>query len=387
MQDKDSTIPPIPPEAITDNTQKTPAPPVSKPAAPAASPASKTNATGKGRSVAGILFNLGLLAGLVTAGFYTWEQYKAIELLFGQYNQLVQQRSDLQTRLDTLEASRQQLNQTVQDQVQASQAGLAAQAAQVEALNRELINTRLRINDSGAGASQAWMLSEAESLLRFAGQRLLLEHDVRAAIGLYVAGDDLLKQINDPAIFSVREALALDLGALQAVREVDVPGVYARLGALASGLDTLQVQPAGERPAFRVNEAPAPATDSTTTGWWESARAGLAQYFVITREASEAIPQLSAEQTWVLRETLRLKLEQARVALVHGQPELYQAALAEAASGIDTLLQGAGKDALLAELETLRAARIVTVVPAVNLGLTALRQLQSGSLSLPEGRP
>jgi len=388
MQNEDQSIPPpVPPEASTQPVPESAPAPLAKSAQTRALPPPVSRAAAKPkRPVWSVLSGLCLLAGLAAVGFYTWEQHQAIEVLFGQYNQLLQERSGVEAQLATLETSRQQWTQTVQEQLQASQAAVAAQGEQVTALNRELINTRLRINDSGAGASQAWMLTEAESLLRFAQQRLLLAHDVRAALGLFVASDDLLKQMNDPAVFSVREALALDLGALQAVREVDVPGIYARLGALITGLDELRVQPAGERPAFRV-EAPVPETQDAGATWWGSLKTSLGQYFVITREANDAVPQLSAEQTWVLRETLRLKLEQARLALVQSRPELYQAALVEASTGIEALMQGASKASLLAELNTLRDLPIVTVVPSVNLGLTALRQLQPGSLSSFEASP
>ena len=337
----------------------------------------------------GVLLMLLLLVGLAGVGFYTWEQHKAIAVLFGQYNQLIEERKNTQAKLAAEESGRQQVLQTaelmtarVDEQLQSALAALAAQQGRMDALNRELISARLRITDNGDGANQAWMLTEAESLLRFASQRLLLARDVHTATGLFIATDELLRKINDPAVYSVREALALDLAVLQSVTEVDVAGLYARLGALIQRLDGLQVQISNGRANFQ-DRAQGADEAATPPGWWDSTKASLGQYFVITREIGEAIPQLDAEQTWVLREVLRLNLEQARTALLRSQPELYQASLAQAQAGIEQLMQGADKPALLAELEAVRQLPIVIVVPPVNLALTALQQLQPSGLPTP----
>ena len=317
-----------------------------------------------------------LILSVAGLGYFAWEQQKAIDVLFGEYNRFNQDRSaaaaQAAAQLAALQEAGQALESSIQEQLQQARTQMNAQTAQIDALNRDLVATRMRITDSGAGASQAWMLTEAESLMRFAQQRLVLARDVRSAMGLLISADDLLKQLNAPAVFSAREALANDLAILQGVREVDIPGLYAQLGALAGRVLELQIRTTGDDARF---EAPAPSGLAGDAGLLDRMKSRLDQYFVITRTDISPIPALTPEQAWVIKQAEALKLEQARIALLKGQQESWQAALDDAVAGISENLQGEGLEALLTNLTTLRDTPIVTNIPPASNGLTAIRQV------------
>jgi uroporphyrin-3 C-methyltransferase len=340
-----------------------------KPQSSGAAVASKGSIAGK------IIISLLVLA-VAGLGFYTREQHKAIEVLFGQYNSLNQQRDEIASRsagqIAAMEESWQALEAAVQNELQQARTTLAGQNALIDTLGRDLVATRLRITDSGAGASQVWMLSEAESLLRLARQRLLLARDVRSATGLLVSVDDLLSQLNDPAVFAVREALANDLAALQGVREVDLPGLYTQLGELVERVLGLEIKADGKGQAFVM---PDPVEPAEAAGWLDRLKNRVDRYFVITRSDAGPIPVLTPEQAWVIKQAQALRLEQARLALLKGQQETWQVVLDAAITGIEANLDGEGKEDLLVTLATLRDTPILTNIPPASNGLNAIRQI------------
>src|SRR5690606_7146314 len=120
-------------------------------------------------------------------------------------------------------------------------------------------------------------LTEAESLLRLAQQRLVLARDTAAAIDLFRAADELLRTIEDPAAFGVRETLAREVAALQALPIIDVPGIFARLGAQSERVAGFAVVAEATVQDFTVGSATRDAT--AESGWWNSVKQTLGEYF------------------------------------------------------------------------------------------------------------
>jgi uroporphyrin-3 C-methyltransferase len=330
--------------------------------------------------------------GFAGLGFYALQQQQVLTRLAADYEDLRQASSANDVELNALRQADGQLEQSLRTQLQESdnqfeqtvrtqlQQAQDAQRTQLDNLNRELAALRTRVNDGGAGASTTLRLSEVGALLRLAQERLLSARDVRAAIGLMQSTDELLRQGNDSSTFTLREALAQDLTALRGVEAVDVSGLYARLGAAITRLEALAVQPGGAVPAFRVADT---AATAETASWWDELKDFLGRYFVITRGAAEVVPVLGTEQTWVVEAQLKLQLEQARLALLQGQQSVFERALDEAISGIDALMQGDDKSALLTELHALRASAVQNTIPAAGRALEVLRALQPPETTTP----
>ena len=293
-------------------------------------------------------------------------------------NAALQQLSATSTsQFNQVQQRQQELDATVQqtlDQEQAAlNAALAAQAQALAALESALGAMRLRVNALDAGGGSP--LAEAEMLLRFAQQRLVLARDTATAIELYLAADELLRVIDDPAVVGVRATLAQELAALRAVPGIDVAGLFAQLSAQAASVDEFAVVSAASVQDFSVT--PAAATAAEDNGWWSGMKRALGQYFVVTRGTGEVLPQLGAGEQFQLRALVQLHIEQAKLALLRGQPELYRAALDSALDASRRWLRS--EDASLASfvtaLESLRDTPIVADIPASDQTLAALRQL------------
>lgn len=336
-----------------------------------------------------------LIIPLAAAGWVAWRQtelQRELATLRADNATLQQLSASSNNRFTEMEQRQQELEQaqrdqdaaiqaTVQQALQqeqsASAAALEAQAEQITMLERELAETRQRLNTmDGGGASP---LSEAEVLLRFAQQRLALARDTASAIELFRAADDALRNSADPAIVNVREVLARELASLQALPEIDVTGLFAQLSAQAARIEDFAVVSDATVQDFTVD---APAEEAPESGgWWDGIKQSLNDYFVVSREAGAAIPQLSTTEQFQLRALVQLHIEQAKLALLRMEPELYRAALEDALAASRRWLRSedGGVEDLVDALTTLRDTPIVADIPAVNQALSALRRLTGES--------
>jgi uroporphyrin-3 C-methyltransferase len=291
-----------------------------------------------------------------------------------------EQVAEVEQRQQALDTSlQQQVQQALEQERATSDAALTAQSEQIAALESELTaldseleETRLRLNSMEGGGSP---LTEAEVLLRFAQQRLVLARDTETAIELFRAADDTLRDTVDPAIVNVRESLAREIATLQALPTVDVPGLFARLSALAARIDSFTV--ASDATAQDFTVTPAGVEPQPSSGWWNGIKQSLSEYFVVTRSTGAALPQLSSGEQFQLRALVQLHIEQAKVALLRTEPQLYQGALEDALAASRRWLRSEDNslDEFIEALTMLRDTPIIIDIPALDQSLSALRRL------------
>ena len=340
------------------------------------------------------LFFLLLVAGLGGTGYMVYEQNKAIGILFDQMNEFSQEK---RTLADTVSLLGEEVL-ALQESLSQADSLIAEQNDRLTELNSEIINTRLRINDNGAIASDAWKLAEAQSLLRLAQQRLVTSRDVTTAIALLIEADAVLRTINDQAIFSIREVIAVDLASLRAVEIVDIQGVYSQLGALAGQIDQLQVETGNDRGSLlgsvKDQEQEAEIVDEAgeidgleSAGWLDRVRNSLKEYIVVRRRDEPLQPLLTPEQEYTVRENIKLQLQQARIAVLKGEQAVYEQSLGEAAENIERFLVGepALKESILSSVRTLAAQKTLTRVPDITNSISAISQILPADLQQPGG--
>lgn len=359
---------------------------------PAGNSAAKTETPGKKNTagtLARVVFNVLLLGAIGVTAYMVYEQQMAVDALFEQQNDLASQRNTAVQRLDAQDATINALQSDITDlenalvetrQENVSQ--IQEQAATIDRLQNELVSTRLRITSNNPGASQEWLLAEAASLLRLAQQHLVVAKSVRTAQALFIAADDVLKQIDDPAIFSVREILAGELAAIRSVTEVDVQDIYLRLGAVAGQVRQLQVDndlaiqiEAGEPVSLAAENTV--AEEGMIAGLFSNLRATLDNYFVVRRRDVPIEPLMTPGQESALMQSVLLQIEQGRSALLQEEQEIYAASLGRARDLVEQFFSGAPgvKADVLSTLDTLMERRIVTEPPPLTRTRAALEQI------------
>jgi uroporphyrin-3 C-methyltransferase len=189
-----------------------------------------------------------------------------------------------------------------------------------------------------------WALSEVEGVLSTASQQLQLGGNVQGALIALQNADKSLSRSDKPQFIAIRRALARDLDRLKALPTVDVPGIALRLDSVIGQIDTMPLL-ADEKPLVPVTPpkkplrviakakagaqpaAPAMADGAARPDWllrlqdtWQSLSAEMwsdVQQLIRVRsvETPDAL-LLSPTQAYYARENLKLRLLNARLALL-----------------------------------------------------------------------
>ena len=227
---------------------------------------------------------------------------------------------------------------------------IEAREAAVSQLQDEL--GRFSVSDRNS-----WLLSETDHLLRLANQRLVMARDPAASLALLQGADDVLQEIDDPTLHTVRAAIAADMAALRAVPKIDVEGLYLRLSALVEQAGQLVIFDMPRQPD-RAKPAPAEEWRGRLRQGYEAALARLSEYLLIRRRDVPVQALMDPQWEGLVRQNLRMLLEQAQVALLSGNQALYTASLERAQHWVGQFLQSdeAAATALSAELTRMAGA-------------------------------
>lgn len=221
--------------------------------------------------------------------------------------------------------------------------------------------------------NEDWLWTESEYLLRLANQKLQLEGDIESALLLLTTVDNMLSDATAPALFRVREAIAREILAVKSVAAIDVTGLYARLSGLVPMVDELSLRNALVQ-NYNARLARQQQNSDTEMGFMARSLELLGSVFVWQRwdVAPEAL--LPPQQEAVLKQNLRLMLEQAKLALLAGEEVPYRDSLARGSEWVTRYFSvdsGAGRT-LRVEMDALAQSDIVQSRPDISGSLEAL---------------
>ncbi|SDK02335.1 uroporphyrinogen-III C-methyltransferase [Billgrantia gudaonensis] len=214
--------------------------------------------------------------------------------------------------------------------------------------------------------AREWLHAEAAYLLRLANQRLQLERDVEGAIALLETADERLSEADNPALLSVRRSIASEIAILEGVPQVDRSGLYLALNAQQERLAQLPLSRELEEIPARsgIEEAP--------DGGWQQQLSRFGEELkdlVVVRHHDQALESLiSPEQESYLRQSVRLVLEQAQLALLKEEQDLFEASLDKALTLIDGYYATDREEvqAVVERLESLKGETIRPELPDIS---------------------
>lgn len=192
-----------------------------------------------------------------------------------------------------------------------------------------------------------WALSEIEEVLSTASQQLELAGNVPGALIALQNADKSLSRSDKPQFIAIRRAIARDQDRLKALPTVDVPGIAVRLDSIIGQIDGMPLL-SDEKPVVSVTEPKkqpvslraghkaehvgtdsksAPADTMSPGDWlanvqekWRSVSAEMwMELKQLVRIRSVDTPEallLSPTQAYYARENLKLRLLNARLALL-----------------------------------------------------------------------
>lgn len=259
--------------------------------------------------------------------------------------------------------------QTAFGQLDAAQKHNAEQIAQANRAYQELLKGRAN-----------WLVDEVEATLNLAAQQLLLSGNVPVAVSVLENIENRLNRFEQADLLPIKQAVSGDLAALKSQPYLDIAGTSLRIDRLESAVAGL---PLTVDTALQHQAAPSAYQDNESLSWWENAwnkAWANVQGLVEVRTLNNGDAMLLApEQIYFVRENLRLRLLDARAALMQHNGEVYQSDLDGAETTVKQYfdLHSPATQSWLKELADLKALDVRMVSgDALRNSLLAVRNYQ-----------
>ena len=266
--------------------------------------------------------------------YWFWDQYNSSEQLrTTSIDALKQRLEDQQQSITAIEKAQREAAGSLRDQLAQTQQRLQAAEQRLTAQNKRLLSM-------STVSREDWLLAEAEYLLKLANQRVLIERSAEGADALLSEADAILRDLEDPDLFPLRQAIANDLAELRLVKEIDVEGIYLTLEALASRVEDLPLRPTREQLLGGGDtEDTAASADGNVSeqSWWSKLKTNFSRFFgdvdryIRVRDYSiKPQPMLPPDSEQYLQQNLSLILQRAQLALLREQQKIYTDSLQQA---------------------------------------------------------
>ncbi|MDX2218947.1 MAG: uroporphyrinogen-III C-methyltransferase [Burkholderiales bacterium] len=223
-------------------------------------------------------------------------------------------------------------------------------------------------------APDDWLLAEVEQTLNIAAQQLAVAGNAKAAIGALQSADARLARADKLQTAAMRRAINADLEKLKALPWVDLTGMTVKLDALVQQIDTL---PLASGPGSIVATPPANIR-KPEDGWFtrlaDDAWREIRELVRIRKVGAEETGLLTPNQTYFLKENLKLRLLSARMALLARDETNYREDLKLARAWIAKYFDVQAKPtaAALANLKVLQDSSLNIALPDINASLNAV---------------
>ncbi|WP_289029683.1 uroporphyrinogen-III C-methyltransferase [uncultured Paraglaciecola sp.] len=274
------------------------------------------------------VINLLILIAIIGAGYWAWLQWQGQSAR--QSGALVEQQNLIATQQQKVTqtlAENQQLKAEIQQQNQGLQASVSSLVEQLQLTDSQTQSNQKQLTEISGRRPADWLLAEADYLVRMAGRKLWLEHDVKTAIMMLQSADSRIQDLDDPSLLPVREYLAADIQTLQQINQVSTSSIALALGAMLKQVDNLPLV-FFERPKEEVTEqAVTDSVDDWRSNFMRNFHEVTKDFFSFKKVTTDIKPFMSEQQRWLLKEQLSFALMQAQIAVLQENQTLYQQAL------------------------------------------------------------
>jgi uroporphyrin-3 C-methyltransferase/uroporphyrinogen III methyltransferase/synthase len=328
-------------------------------------------------------------------------------LLAGQtwssHTQVRKLREEMAMRLQKGDASNAETGTLVRN-VQETGKELQAKVGLLESKQQEAQSQQLALEQLYQDLSKnrdEWALTEIEQVLSTASQQLQLAGNVPGALIALQNADRSLSRSDKPQFITIRRAIAKDTEKLKALPSVDSVGVALRLDSAIAQIDTLpmlsdekptlpaapekKVKPKavavkGGKPV--VVEQTSPWLLALQDGWngWSTEMWTDVRQLIRVRsvETPDAL-MLSPTQSYFLRENLKLRLLNARMALLSRNEAAFRADLIAAQEALVKYFDTRAKNTqtVQALLRQVQSSNLAIDMPTLSDSLNAVRNYKA----------
>ena len=334
-------------------------------------------------------FNLKLIVGLLAflLGLQWWSARNDISDLRRELAQRLQSgdNMNIQTKL---------IANRVDDEMKLIQGKVAVlEAKQVESQGQQLALEQLY--QDLAKNRDDWALAEIEQVLSTASQQLQLAGNLRGALIALQNADARLARTDRPQFIAIRRAIAKDTDNLKSLPSVDLTGIAVRLDALVAQVDQMPLlsdaKPAVVAPAPKSKLASPSTSDSKASDEWRTVLLErwnswssdlwneLRQLVRVRVVGTPEALLLSPGEAFFARENLKLRLLNARLALLSRNDAAFRSDLAEADRALVRYFEIRSRQTQAARelIKQLQESVLNIEMPTLSHSLAAVRQSRS----------
>lgn len=223
------------------------------------------------------------------------------------------------------------------------------------------------------------LLSEIEYAVTIAAQQLQLAGNVEAALIALQGADARLARTGQAQFLPIRKLINRDIERLKALPLADVPGIALKLEGVIAAIDEMPLSfEQRTRAAAEAPAKPAKAAAGFWDGLWHDLWAELKQLIRVERIEQAAPALLSPGQVFFLRENLKLRLIDARLALLQHDGRSFREDLQHARDWLTRYFDASAKPVgnAVATLNKLALADLSLELPTLSETLAGLRNFK-----------
>ncbi len=336
---------------------------LSGPAAPAAPPAQRPSSL--------VLAGIGLALVALVASVMLWQRVSAMR------EQLARQSAD--SGVQAVEA------RTIARQAQELARETAARLAVSEIKLSEVALQRTQVEDLIQSLSRSRdenLVVDIESALRLAQQQAQLTGSVEPLVAALKSADLRVTRAAQPRLAQLQRAIARDISRIAATAVSDTPALLVRIDELLRMTDDLPL--ANAVAAVSATGSLKRQDTESMPSWWQRSLQLVGEearnLLRVSRIEQPDAALLSPEQSFFVRENLKLKLLNARLGLLARQLESARADLASASASLNKYFDPASRKTQAAAglLQQVQGQMKTMELPRVDETLAALTTAAAG---------
>jgi uroporphyrin-III C-methyltransferase len=223
-----------------------------------------------------------------------------------------------------------------------------------------------------------WRLFKARFYLELAMINTHWSQNTETSIALLQEADAVLSMLHDPRVIAIRQALAKEISDTQAIQTIDLTGILTRFDAIQQTLN--QLTPKHAIPLTRPTH---PDTNTAlfnpSATWREHLKESvqfLRQLVVIRHHDDSMDALLVPGYESLLRETIRLNLQEAQWAVIQQNQAIYQIVLTQAIRTLSVAFDGdkPATKVIIQQLQSLQDIPFDTKKPTMSRSLDQINQ-------------
>lgn len=246
--------------------------------------------------------------------------------------------------------------------------------SKMDSLNKELqtaMKQKLYQNND-------WLLLKARYYLELAQINVHWSDNFNTSVALLQQADALLKGMNIPKIFTIRQTIAKEIAQLKSISVVDITGILSQLDAAQAAINNLSIQSVVDQQ--EVLNHITKSEESGKTGWRNRLQDSvnfLEKLVVIRRHNENIQPLISPLYESAIKENIRLNLQEAQWAILNNNPAVYQFALNQAIANLKRVFNESSQntDVLIKQLSTLQNVKLTQEKPVVGQAIPLINQM------------